>query len=70
MLFDFDILNNYVISRELVAGSGGIDLIFLPSGWLIYLNPSLPGLLIGGGGGVGIGIFLLNNSLLHYFIKR
>ena len=59
MLFDFDILNNYVISREFVAGSGGIDLIFLPSGWEIYHNPSLPGLLMGGGGegGEELGFF-------------
>ena len=53
MLFDFDILNNYVISREFVAGSGGIDLIFLPSGWEIYHNPSLSGLLMGRGRGGG-----------------
>ena len=60
MLFDFDILTNYVISREFVAGSGGIDLIYLPSGWEIYHNPVSP----------GTGIFLLNNSLLHHLIKR
>ena len=53
MLFDFDILNNYVISREFVAGSGGIDLIYLPSGWEIYHNAVSPGSVDGevGGGG-------------------
>ena len=59
MLFDFDILNNYVISREFVAGSGGIDLIFLPSGWEIYHNPVSPGSVDGegGGGGGALGFF-------------
>ena len=68
MLFDFDILTNYVISREFVAGSGGIDLIYLPSGWEIYHNPVSPGSVEGKGGRTGI--FLLNNSLSHHLIKR